>query len=64
MRTTQMGQQGLSGWRVKVGEPIAQQVSQRTSLTADQVRAVIGAAFFVSSLVYVVQTARAALKAR
>lgn len=61
---TRMGQQALTGWRVKVGEPIAEQVSKRTSLSADQVKAVLGAAFFLSSLWYVISTISAAAKQR
>ncbi len=63
-RGTRMGQQALSGWRHKVGEPVARQVSRRTRLTSEQVQAVIGAAFFVSSLVYVVKTMSAAARER
>lgn len=64
MDTTRMGQQALSGWRHKMGEPIARQVSRRTRLSSEQVQAVIGAAFFVSSLVYVVKTIAAAARDR
>lgn len=64
MKTTRMGQQALSGWRVKVGKPVADQVSKRTRLTSDQVQAVIGAAFFLSSAFYVYKTIAAALKER
>lgn len=59
-----MAQEALTGWRVKVGAPIATQVAKRTGLTADQVQAVIGAAFFLSSLWYVVSTISAASKKR
>lgn len=64
MKTTQMGQQALSGWRVKVGAPIATAVARRTGLEAEQVQAVIGAAFFLSSLWYVISTISAASKKR
>ena len=64
MDTTRMGQQALSGWRHKMGEPIARQVSRRTRLSSEQVQALIGAAFFVSSLVYVVKTIAAAARDR
>lgn len=63
-RGTRMGRHALSGWRHKVGEPVARRVSQRTRLTSEQVQAVIGAAFFVSSLVYVIQTIAAAARER
>ena len=61
---TRMGQEALTGWRTKVGQPIAQQVSKRTSLSEDQVKAAIGAFFFLSSLYYVIATAKAAAKHR
>lgn len=64
MKTTRMGQQALSGWRVKVGMPIATQVSKRTRITSEQVQAAIGAAFFLSSVFYVVKTISAATKER
>jgi hypothetical protein len=64
MDTTRMGRQALSGWRHTVGEPVARQVAQRTRLTSEQVQAVIGAAFFVSSLVYVIRTIAAAARDR
>lgn len=64
MDTTRMGQQALTGWRYKVGEPLARQVTRRTRLTSEQAQAVIGAAFFVSSLVYVVKTVAAVARHR
>lgn len=64
MEPTRMGNEALTGWRTKVGDPIAQQVSARTSLSEDQVKAAIGAFFFLSSLWYVIQTVKAAAKHR
>ena len=61
MRTaTQVGSAGLQGWRAKVGDALAGPVSQRTPLSADQVRAGLGGVFFVLSVLYVVKTVRAA----
>lgn len=57
---TQLGTAGLQGWRGKVGDTVAGPVSKRTPLTAEQVRAAVGALFFVLSVVYVVRTLRAA----
>ena len=57
---TQVGQAGLQGWREKVADGVAAPVSQRTPLTEEQIRAVIGGAFFVLSVLYVVKTLRAA----
>lgn len=53
-----VGKAGLAGWREKVGDRLADPVSKRTPLSADQVRALIGAVFFVLSVVYVVQTSK------
>lgn len=59
-----MGRQGLSGWRIRVGEPVARQVSKRTRLSSEQVQALIGAAFFLSSLWYVATTIAAVVRER
>ena len=53
---TEMGQAGLQGWREKVADGVAAPVADRTPLDEDQVRALIGGAFFVLSLIYVVKT--------
>ena len=56
---TRVGQAGLQGWREKVADGVAGPVSQRMPLDEEQVRALIGGAFFVLSVVYIVQTVRA-----
>ena len=43
---TQLGQTGLQGWREKVADGISQPVAKRAPLEEDQVRAIVGAAFF------------------
>jgi hypothetical protein len=53
---TELGQHGLQGWREKVADGISQPVAKRAPLEEDQVRAVIGAAFFILALIYVVRT--------
>ncbi len=53
---TRLGQAGLKGWREKVGDRAAPAVAQRTSLKEEQARALIGAAFFALSLIYVAKT--------
>lgn len=58
--TTRMGQAGLQGWREKVGDGLADPLARRTPLEEDQVRALVGALFFVLSVMYVVKTVRAA----
>ena len=57
---TQVGQAGLQGWREKVADGIAEPMSNRTPLDEEQVRALLGAVFFVLSVIYVVKTLRAA----
>jgi hypothetical protein len=52
------GQAGLQGWRAKVADAVARPVATRSDVAADRVRAVVGAAFFVLSVVYVVSTVR------
>ena len=57
---TRMGTAGLQGWRRKVGDGLAGPVAQRTPLQPEQVRAAVGALFFVLSVLYVIKTVRAA----
>lgn len=57
---TGVGQAGLQGWREKVADGVAGPVAQRTPLGEDQVRALIGGAFFVLSVIYIVQAVKAA----
>jgi len=59
---TDIGKAGLQGWREKVGDRVAEPVAKRTPLEEDQVRAAIGALFFVLSVVYIAQAIRAALE--
>jgi hypothetical protein len=59
---TQLGHAGLQGWREKVADAVARPVAERTSADEDQVRAVIGGAFFVLSVIYVVKTVAAAAR--
>ena len=59
---TELGHTGLQGWRGKVADGISQPVANRAPLEEDQVRAVIGAAFFVLSVIYVVKTISAAAR--
>lgn len=59
---TQLGQTGLQGWREKVADGISQPVAKRAPLDEDQVRAIVGAAFFVLAVLYVVKTISAATR--
>lgn len=59
---TELGQAGLQGWRQKLADSISKPVADRAPLGEEQVRAVIGAAFFVLSVIYVVKTISAATR--
>jgi hypothetical protein len=59
---TELGQTGLQGWREKVADGISKPVATRAPLDEDQVRAVIGAAFFVLAVIYVLKTITAATR--
>jgi hypothetical protein len=60
---TTLGQAGLQGWREKVADGIAEPVAKRAPLDSDQVRAVVGAAFFALAVMYVLKTLSAATRA-
>jgi hypothetical protein len=53
---TQIGQAGLQGWRKTVADVVSEPVAKRAPFDADEVRAVIGGAFFVLSVIYVAKT--------
>jgi hypothetical protein len=59
---TSIGEAGLQGWRKALGDRVAPPVAGRTPLAEDQVRAAIGAVFFVLSVIYVVKTVSAAAR--
>ena len=52
----QFGQAGLAGWRKAIADRVAPAAAQRAPASEDQVRALIGAAFFALALFYVVST--------
>jgi hypothetical protein len=56
---TRLGQAGLQGWREKAADGIAEPVARRAPLDSEQVRALLGAVFFVLSVLYVVKTVAA-----
>ena len=58
MDTLSMGKAGLKGWRAKVADAVAQPVSKHSPLSDDQVRGLLGAAFFALSAVYVLGTVK------
>ena len=59
---TELGQTGLQGWREKVADGISRPVAKRAPVEEDQVRAVIGAAFFALAVLYLVKTISAATR--
>jgi hypothetical protein len=59
---TDIGTAGLQGWRRKVGDALAEPLAQRTPLNGEQVRAAVGALFFVLALTYVVKTVSVAAR--
>jgi hypothetical protein len=62
MDKTQTLQAGLVGWRERLADRIEKPVSKRTPLSAKQVRAILGALFFVKSAIYVGRSIRRAFK--
>jgi hypothetical protein len=64
MDTVALGTAGLRGWRAKVGDAVAEPTARHSPMSADQVRAAVGALFFLLSLVYVTGTLRRMLGRR
>jgi len=61
----ELGQTGLQGWRAKVADGVSRPLASRAPVEEEQVRAVIGAAFFVLAVIYVLKTiTQAAREAR
>lgn len=52
----QLGQAGLVGWRKSLADRVVPPAATRAPASEDQLRALIGAAFFALSLYYVVST--------
>jgi hypothetical protein len=64
-RTEHVGHAGLTGWRETLADRVASPVASKTPASEDQVRALIGAAFFLLSVYYVATSiARMAKAAR
>jgi hypothetical protein len=55
-KTEHFGHAGLTGWRETVADKVAPPVAGKTPASEDQVRAVVGAAFFLLSAYYVATT--------
>ena len=64
MNKTQTLEAGLVGWRERFAQKIEKPVSKHTPLNGKQVRAIIGAIFFVKSAFYVGRVIRRAIRQR
>ncbi len=62
-KTEHFGHAGLTGWRETVADKVAPPAANRISASEDQVRAVVGATFFLLSLYYVATTIARMVKA-
>ena len=62
MNKTQTLEAGLIGWREGLAKRIEKPVSKRTPLKADQIRAILGAIFLVSSALYLGRSIARAIK--
>jgi hypothetical protein len=64
-KTEHFGHAGLTGWRETLADRVAPPVARKAPVSEDQVRAIVGATFFLLSLYYVATTiARMAKAAR
>jgi hypothetical protein len=61
MAKTQTLEAGLVGWRERFAQKIEKPVTKRTPLTGKQLRAILGALFFVKSTLYVGRAIRQAI---
>ena len=64
MNKTQTLEAGLVGWRERFAQKIEKPVSKRTPLDGKQIRAILGAIFFVKSAFYVGRVIRRAIRQR
>lgn len=64
MNKTRTLEAGLVGWRERFVERIEKPVTKRTPLNGKQLRAIVGALFFVKSALYVGRAVRRAIKQR
>jgi hypothetical protein len=64
-KTEHFGLAGLTGWRETLADRVASPLAGKTPASEDQVRAIVGAAFFLLSVYYVATSiARMAKAAR
>jgi hypothetical protein len=62
-KTEHFGHAGLAGWRETVANRVAPHAATRTPASEEQVRAIVGATFFLLSLYYVVTSIGRMVKA-
>jgi hypothetical protein len=64
-KTEHFGHAGLTGWRETLADKVAPHAAKKTPASEDQVRAIVGATFFLLSAYYVATSiARMAKAAR
>jgi hypothetical protein len=61
-RVVALGEASLKGWRGRVARPVASAVSGRTAASEQDVRTLIGLAFFALSIYLLASTIRRALR--
>ena len=62
MDPVELGNIAATGWRAKVADAVAEPLSNVPPVKPEQARAIVGATFFLLSVVYVVQTSRKAAR--
>lgn len=62
--TVELGHAGLVGWRRSLADRVAPPAAHRSPASEEQVRALIGAAFFALSLYYVISTVARAIRSQ
>lgn len=60
MDPVELGNIAASGWRARVADSLADPLSKVAPVKPEQARAIVGATFFVLSVIYVVKTSRLA----
>ncbi len=58
---TALGRAGLQGWRRKLADVVAPRVSSHTPAREEHVQALVGAAFFLLAVMYIIKTVRTAV---
>ena len=64
MNKTQTLEAGLVGWRERLADRIEKPITRRTPLDGHQLRAILGALFFLKSAWYVTRAVHRAIRQR